>query len=198
MVSLADEIRACTRCPLHAKQEPGALHVPGIAGENYTKGGIAVLCEAPGYYEARDGEPLVGKSGLLFDSLLERAGIQRSDLFLTNTVRCRPPNNRIKDYPEAVFACGDWTAKEFALYEPTVVVLMGATALGNVFGADARVGTTRGTLTATNAKHAWGARVYVAAYHPAAAVYGGGIDSEVGQHIVNDLATAKAVWSGLR
>ena len=114
--------------------------------------------------------------------------------FLTNSVRCRPPGNRLQDYPEAVAACASWTELEFGVYDPAVVVLMGRVAMRQVFGAEAAVGSTRGSFAATPAKHPWGARLCVCTYHPAAAVYNGGETSDVADFIVQDLRAAMAAW----
>lgn len=198
MTDLADRIRACTRCPLHQKQDEGCGPVPPYVGQRYGRGGIAIVCEAPGAKEAERGVPLMGQAGQLFNKLAVKAGLERSMFFLTNSVRCRPPGNRIVDYPEAVNACGEWTQEEFATYDPAIVVLMGRVAMRQVFGADATVGQTRGSFTATPDKHPWGRRVCIASYHPAAAIYGGGEESEPGQYIVQDLRAALAAWRALR
>lgn len=184
-------------CPLAFKQEPNAKHVPALVGPRYRPGGLALLVEAPGYYEAKEGRPLVGGPGKLLDEMLPLAGLSRDDLLITSSVRCRPPNNRIQDYPEAVVACGHWTEQEFGAYDPRVVVLMGRTALRQIFGAEATVASTRGMLTATPTKHAWGHRILMATYNPAAAGYAGGVTSEPGQFIIRDLAAAKATAEAL-
>jgi DNA polymerase len=165
--------------------------VPGYVGKKYRKGGLAVICEAPGYNESQRGRPLVSRAGDLFTELVYAAGLEREELFLTNTVRCRPPGNRIKDYPEAVFACGSWTAAELFEYDPSVVVLMGVTAIQSVFGGEAKVGKTRGTFRALPEKHPWGMRACICTYHPTAAGYQGGLDSDTGRLIVKDLKAAK-------
>ena len=190
-MGLREDILSCARCPLSGKQDANTFHVPAEVGKNYIKGGIAVLAEAPGYYEAKSGRPLVGKAGVLFDQLAEQAGLPRDTLMLTNTVRCRPPENNLKDYPEATFACDHWTQLEFGLYAPRLVILMGATAISKAFGADAKVGATRGTFTI------WNGRVAAATYHPSAAVYGGGLTSPVANYILGDLVKVKQVWSTL-
>ncbi len=174
------------------------LPVPPYVGKRYGRGGIAVVCDFPRYYDSKDGQPFRGKDGMLFDKLAKTAGLERSMFFLTSSVRCRPPGNRIQDYPEAIAACAHWTQDEFALYDPAVVVLMGRVAMRQVFGAEAAVGTTRGSFAATPAKHPWGQRLVVCTYHPAAAVYGGGEESETAQHIVNDLRAAISAWRALR
>ena len=188
---LAKAVQECTRCPLSAKQEPNTLHVPAEVGKDYHKHGIGIICEAPGYYEAKSGRPLVGKAGQLFDQLVAQAGLSRDQLMLTNVVRCRPPDNNLKDYPEATFACDHWTQLELSVYDPALIILMGATAMSKAFGADAKVGATRGTFTI------WNGRVAAATYHPSAAVYGGGLTSETANYIIRDIRMAKRVWESL-
>lgn len=202
-MSLAADILACTRCPLHEKQETfkdGSVGrpVPPAVGSHYKRGGIAVVCEAPGFWEAKEGQPLVGKAGQMFNQLAHKAGLERSSLLLTHSVRCRPPNNRVADYPEAIHACAHWTTEEFTWYTPAVVVLMGRVAIRQVFGAEATVGATRGTLDTTPPKHPWGSRTCICTYHPAAAVYGGGENSDAARFIVQDLMAARVAWQDLQ
>ena len=197
-MGLADDIHACTRCPLAALQDKGTHHVPASVGDRYVRGnGIAILAEAPGYHEAKKGTPLVGKSGMLFDQLLTRAGLSRDTLVITNSVRCRPVNNNLGNHPEALFACGDWTVAEFLLYDPSIIVVMGATAIKQVYGAAVKVGTIRGTFASLPVAHPWGSRVTLATYHPSAAIYNGGAASEVAEHIVNDLIAAREMLTTL-
>ena len=196
-LTLADDIHSCKRCPL-SEQQGGHSPVAPYVGKRYGRKGIAVICDFPRYYDSKAGQPLKGKDGALFDRLAKSAGMERGMFFITDSVRCKPPNNRIDDYPEAINACGQWTQDEFALYDPAVVVLMGRVALRQVFGAEATVAATRGSLAATPAKHPWGQRLLVATYHPAAATFGGGEQSEVGQFIVQDLRAAMTAWRALR
>lgn len=190
-MALADDIRACTLCPLYERQEPGAQAVPPFPGALYQVGGVGVLCDVPRYYEAQEGKSLVGKDGKLFDQLAEEAGLPRATLFLDNLVRHKAPGNRLRDYPEAVANCAHWTALSMAQYNPKVLVLMGATALKQIFGNEATVTGTRGSFAALPAKHEWGARVVIATFHPAAARYNGGRGSEIANYIVQDLKAAK-------
>ena len=197
-MTLADDIRACTLCPLAGKQEAGAQHVPATVGARYRPGGIAVVFDAPTYYDAKDGKYLAGKNGALFDSLAAEAGLSREDIVVLGAVRCRPPNNRLRDYPEAVANCAVWTKAELDLYQPKVMVLMGSEAIKTGFGADATVARSRGQFLATPAKHPWGWRTATAAYNPAAAAFAGGADSEIGRQIVSDLVGAKRALELLR
>ena len=195
---LADDIRACTLCPLADRQEKGAQHVPATVGARYQPGGIAVVLDAPTFYDAKEGKYLAGKNGALFDSLATEAGTPRDDIVVLGTVRCRPPNNRLRDYPEAVANCAVWTKAELDLYQPKVLVLMGSEAIKTGFGAEATVARSRGTFMATPTKHPWGWRTVTAAYNPAAAAFAGGADSEIGRQIVSDLTVAKSALELLR
>src|SRR5215207_886037 len=86
--SMAAEIRVCTKCPLHQSR---TLAVPG---DGKTSAKVMVIGEAPGREEDQSGHPFVGASGRFLDQVLEGTEIDRSDLFITNTVKCRPPQNR--------------------------------------------------------------------------------------------------------
>lgn len=166
-------------------------HVAGEAGESYRQGGIAIVLDTPNFYDAKAGRPLAPTSaaGKLTAELLAAAGMSRADLFITDSVRCH--TKRLRDYPEAVSNCSTWTTEEFQLYQPKVLVLMGATAIKSVFGTDATVGGSRGTFSSTPAKHPWGWRTVVCTYHPSAAAFDGGLDSDTGRMIVADLLSAK-------
>ena len=93
--TLAAEIGACTRCPLHK----GARQA--VPGEGSAEAGILFLGEAPGYNEDVQGRPFVGAAGQLLDQLLAGIGLDRSKVFITNVVRHRPPENRDPHPPRA-------------------------------------------------------------------------------------------------
>ena len=187
-------VHECRLCKLsELRLESGMLAVPGLPGSKYQPGGLAVIAEAPGADEEQAGTPLVGKAGKLFNEMLTRAMVQRDGSLLLNRIRCRPPANRIKDWPEAVSNCDVWTASELRTYQPLVVVLLGATAISGIFGAKAKVGTTRGTFTSKGDGHAWGARTYTATYHPSAVLRNGGINSELATQVIADLKAAEQV-----
>lgn len=189
---------------MHEKQDTDrygnvAVAVPPAVGTRYRAGGLLVLGDSPGFYETlgkQRGKPLVGKPGELFEALAAEAGIARDDLVLDYMVRHRPPNNRLKDYPEATLACSHWTNIVMATYQPKVVIVFGSESVKHIFGETAGVQNTRGTLNATPPKHPWGHRLVIATYHPSAAIYAGGAQSEVGRQIVQDLRTARnALWA---
>src|SRR4051794_25059893 len=86
---LAEKIRVCEKCPLHKSR----MHA--VPGDGSIKARVMFIGEAPGQLEDRTGSPFVGAAGQFLNKLLEETGLNRSDLFITNTVKCRPPRNRI-------------------------------------------------------------------------------------------------------
>lgn len=153
---LRHEIRRCRACRLWQDRRHA---VPG-AGPAYAR--VVLVGEAPGAEEDRQGLPFVGRAGDYLDQLLGQAGLRRSDVYLTNSVRCRPPGNRAPR-PDELRTCHDrWLKPELDLVDPRVVVLLGATALRSVLGV-------RGSLDRLHG-HVWhrDGRHFLATYHPAA------------------------------
>lgn len=193
---LFNAVHACQLCPLSEQRARGQISVPAQPGQGYTKGGIAIMAEAPRDDDVAPGfgTPMNGRTGKLFDTLLERAGLHRGNLLVMLRVRCAPPRGRIKDHEDAIANCDAWTQRELAHYDPGIVVLMGGLAMAPIFGATAGVARTRGTFAAKAAKHDWGARQYLATFHPMAASFAGGADTAVGQSIIDDLREARSMW----
>lgn len=198
--NLAQQISNCTNCRLAVDRGKG-LTVPASPGSNYQTGGIAVFLEAPGADEERQhhilasgtpiGKPLVGLAGQLMDQLLDIAGVPRKDVLVLNRIRCRPPRNRIDDYPDAVSQCDPWVIAELAAYNPSIIILSGNTALKSVFGANASITSSRGIVRSTSAEFAYGARVWVPTFHPSYALRNGGLQSSIAQDIISDIQLAK-------
>ena len=189
---LALRINTCRQCRLGDLRTQA---VPAAVGAFYERGGMAVMCEAPGAGEDATGMPLVGPAGREFDRLLSAAGVARESLLILNRVRCRPPRNRIADYPDALLGCDPWTAAELAEYNPRVVILMGATAIKPVFG-EKRVGEVRGIQRATGEDFPWGARCWAPTYHPASLFRPSGRQNK--GLITQDMQEAKRTWLLLR
>lgn len=166
---LATGVLTCTKCTRLCAVRDGYA-VPAEVGEEYRSGHrVAFMAEAPGAQEAATSRPLVGPAGQLFERMLAECSLRREQVMLTNRVRCRPPRNQLKDFPEALLACDYWTEQEFTLYDPQLVVLMGNTALKPIFG-DKRVGELRGLVRMTGPEHPWGRRLWTVTYHPASAL----------------------------
>lgn len=195
-LDLFNAVHQCKLCPLSEQRVQGHISVPAQPGQGYEAGGIAIMAEAPRDEDVAPGvgTPLNGRTGKLTDQLLERAGLHRGNLLVMLRVRCAPPRGRIKDHEDAIANCDIWTQRELACYQPGIVVLMGGHAMAPIFGATVGVARTRGTFAAKGAKHDWGARQYLATFHPQAASFAGGIDSDVGQSIIEDLREAHSMW----
>lgn len=192
---VASAIAGCVACPLHEKRKKA---VPAFPGRRYERGGLAFMVSIPRNLEDKTGEPLVPMTegygritgGILFNQALEMAGVERDTVLLMNRTRCKPPRNRIQDYPEAVANCEPWNVAEFEAYDPGLVVLMGNAAINLVFGAKGKITSTRGTFRSTSADFDWGARVWTATFDPVAASQNPGLLAD----IASDIRQAVEVW----
>jgi len=115
---IVSRISRCSKCELHKyRTNP----VPG-EGSLYSK--MLLIGEAPGKNEDEEGRPFVGAAGKLLTELLEVRGIKRSEVFITNVVKCRPPNNR-EPYDEEIRACSEYTVSIIRLVSPKILVTLG-------------------------------------------------------------------------
>ncbi len=154
---LLDEVRGCRLCPLHATRTQGVLGV----GPKCTD--WLVIGEAPGAEEDRRGEPFVGAAGQLLDAMLRAIGLdRRTNVYIANVLKSRPPNNR-DPKPEEVGACLPYLARQIALLQPKIMLAVGRIAAQNLLGTDAPLGRLRGRV------HHFGERQtpLVVTYHPA-------------------------------
>jgi uracil-DNA glycosylase family 4 len=163
-MSMLDELaslaRSCQRCPLAA----GRTHV--VFGEGAPDARLMVVGEGPGRDEDIQGRPFVGRSGALLDRLLaEEAGLARSEVYIANVVKCRPPNNRDPKPPE-IAECRPYLDRQVELIAPSVILT-----LGN-FAARALLGTAEGIRRLRGRVYPFGdtAAVVVPTFHPAAAL----------------------------
>ena len=160
--AIAGEVRRCTSCRLH---ETRTLAVPG-EGSPDTE--VVFVGEGPGFNEDRQGRPFVGRAGALLGKLLGSLGWQRQDVFITNIVKCRPPENRDPE-PDEIAACAPYLRRQLEVLDPALVVTLGRHSLGR-FMPGARISQAHGTLRpvdpTTGAAHA----LAFALYHPAAAL----------------------------
>src|ERR671933_2585197 len=123
---LAAQIRVCTRCPLW---ESRTLAVPGDG--KYTSK-VMIIGEARGKEEDESGHPFVGSAGRYLDHVLEGTGLNRSDFFITNTVKCRPPQNRTPKRLEVDTCTSNYLFEQISLINPKLIMLLGAVAAKKV------------------------------------------------------------------
>jgi uracil-DNA glycosylase family 4 len=156
--ALAARIRACTACSL------AATRTQAVPGEGPAPARVMAIGEAPGETEDRTGRPFVGAAGQLLTRLLEGIGVRRSDIYITNVLKCRPPDNR-DPLPEEVDACRGWLDAQIELLRPDVILLLGRHAVARLLPGSPGVSRLHGQRVRR------GDRVYVPLYHPAAALY---------------------------
>jgi uracil-DNA glycosylase len=118
LVELYHEASDCVRCPLHQ----GRTKV--VFGSGNADADLMFVGEAPGMHEDLQGLPFVGRAGKLLDQLLEEVGLQRSDVFITNVLLCRPPGNR-DPQPDEIDTCRPYLQRKIELIEPKVICTLG-------------------------------------------------------------------------
>ena len=157
LTDLYRQMAACNACELAR----GRTQV--VPGEGAEDADILFIGEAPGFNEDKQGRPFVGAAGAFLDSLLASAGLNRSDVYIANVVKCRPPNNR-DPLPREIEACRGWLERQIELIRPRIIVTLGRFSLARympnesiskVHGKPRRVGDI----------------VCFPMYHPAAALH---------------------------
>ena len=165
--AIASEVRACTGCRL-AEGRTNA-----VPGEGSPDTEVVFVGEGPGQNEDRQGRPFVGAAGTLLEELLGTIGWARDDVFITNVVKCRPPNNRDPE-PDEIAACRPFLERQLQILDPALLVTLGRFSLQTFMPGDriSRVhGTERPIDPSTGARAATG----YALYHPAAALRQGSL-----------------------
>lgn len=156
--ALGAEIRAHSGCGF----EPCETATHMVPGHGSPAARVVVVGEAPGASEDRAGEPFVGRAGRLLDEVLERAGLRREEVWVTNVVKARPPGNR-DPRPAEVEHCRPWLEAELELLRPWLVVPLGRHALGH-FAPGAKITQVAGT------RLEGAGRTLLPLLHPAAAL----------------------------
>jgi len=167
---IANEVRGCTGCRLH---EGRTRAVPG-EGDPDTE--VVFVGEGPGFNEDREGRPFVGRAGGLLVRLLGSIGWEREDVFITNVVKCRPPDNR-DPQPDEMAACAPFLRRQLAVLDPAVVVTLGRFSMGT-FLPGARIGQVHGTTSPADPETGARDALVFAMYHPAAALRAPAIERE--------------------
>ncbi|HOU00575.1 MAG TPA: uracil-DNA glycosylase [Anaerolineaceae bacterium] len=155
--TIREEILHCQKCPL-AKGRKNA-----VPGEGPASVDVMFIGEGPGYHENQQGKPFVGQAGMFLDELLASADLKREEVFITNVVKCRPPDNR-DPMPEELAACAHYLDEQIALLDPKVIVTLGRFSMAKFI--------ENGKITQIHGKsHQVGKRLIVTMYHPAAALH---------------------------
>ncbi len=126
---IAAEVSICSRCDLCKGR------TKAVPGEGSPHAKILFIGEGPGFHEDRQGRPFVGPSGQFLEELLKSIGLKRSDVFITNVVKCRPPENR-DPLPVEINACDDYLERQIAALKPLVIVTLGRVSMAKFFGGE--------------------------------------------------------------
>jgi len=144
----------CQKCPL----APTRTNVVVERGDRHAE--ILIIGEAPGEQEDLSGLPFVGKSGQLLDKILESVGFDTSkDVYICNTVKCRPPNNRVPTEIETT-TCKPYLLEQIRLVDPKIILLTGATSLKSILGEKLGITKVRGKW------YEWEGRLVMPIFHP--------------------------------
>ncbi len=168
--AIAAEVRSCTDCRLH---EGRTRAVPG-EGDPDTE--VVFVGEGPGFNEDRLGRPFVGRAGDLLVRLLASIGWRREEVFITNVVKCRPPDNR-DPMPDEIAACAKYLHRQLEVLDPAVVVTLGRHSMGR-FMPGARISQAHGTVRPVDPDTGARSALVFAMYHPAAALRTPSIERE--------------------
>ena len=147
-----------------------------VFGNGNARADVVFIGEAPGKKEDETGIPFVGASGKFLNEMLASVGMDRDDIYITNIVKYRPPNNR-DPLPEEKDACKDWLHAELAMINPKLIVFLGRHAMNHFFPTE-KISEAHGKLIvkkfpSISTTH------FLPLYHPAAALYSGGLRGEL-------------------
>ncbi len=143
-----------------------------VPGDGNPKAEIVFIGEAPGKSEDEQGIPFVGAAGKFLNEMLAEIGLKRENIYITNIVKYRPPNNR-DPLPEEKDACREWLLEELNFIDPKLIIFLGRHSMNDFFPAE-KISAIHGKLlikkfAKLNTKH------FFPLYHPAAALYNGGM-----------------------
>jgi len=157
LAKIAQETAVCEKCELHYSRKNA------VAGEGPANAEIMLIGEGPGFHENEQGRPFVGAAGKFLEELLGLIGLKRSDVYITNVVKCRPPGNR-DPQPEELAACSDYLERQIRAINPKVIVTLGRYSMAR-FLPKAKISLIHGQPMNISG------RLVVPMYHPAAALH---------------------------
>ena len=152
---LEASIQNCQKCKLYKTRRNI------VFGEGNKEAKLMFIGEGPGADEDMQGFPFVGKAGQLMNKAFQGLEIDRSEVYITNIVKCRPPANRVPEDEESV-ACLDYLRNQVVLIKPKIIVLLGNTALKNILGKQYSITAARGKWIEQKGIY------YMPTWHPAA------------------------------
>jgi uracil-DNA glycosylase family 4 len=134
---IAEQVNKCRKCGL------GSSRTNAVPGEGNPNARIMFVGEAPGADEDAEGRPFVGRAGQLLDRIIEACGLKRSDVFIGNILKCRPPENR-DPRAEEIISCLPYLQRQIEIIEPEIIVALGAHAARTLLNTTKSIGQLRG------------------------------------------------------
>ncbi len=155
-LGLQERVRICQDCELHRQRTQtvfgvGAQQAPWL-----------IVGEAPGQEEDVQGEPFVGRAGHLLNAMLQVVGVNRAQVYIANTVKCRPPNNRTPDALEMAL-CAPYLQRQIQLLQPQLILVVGRVAVQQILHSEEAIGRLRGKVH----RYADTGIPVIVSYHPA-------------------------------
>jgi uracil-DNA glycosylase len=160
LAKIAEEVRKCCCCGL------GKTRKNAVSGEGNIYAQIVFVGEAPGGDEDLQGRPFVGRAGQLLDKIIAGMGLQRSDVFICNVLKCRPPENR-DPRPEEIVSCIPFLERQLEIIRPEIIVALGAHAARTLLKSSDAIGQLRGKFLSYYTASGYGPIKLMATYHPA-------------------------------
>lgn len=143
LTSIREEIGDCIRCKLHLKRKNI------VFGTGNEKAGLVFVGEGPGEDEDIEGVPFVGRAGQLLTKIIEAMGMKRSDVYIANIVKCRPPDNRNPE-PDEIESCLPFLKRQLEAISPLLIVALGTFAAQTLLGSRERISQMRGRFHSYN------------------------------------------------
>src|SRR5512136_1904540 len=153
LAQIAKEVSVCKKCALYHSRKNA------VPGEGPANAEIMFIGEGPGFHENEQGRPFVGPAGQFLDELLGQAGLKRTDVWIGNVVKCRPPGNR-DPLPEELSTCNQYLDRQITAINPSVIVTLGRFSMAR-FMPGAKISSVHGQM-----RHIDG-RYVIAMFHPA-------------------------------
>ena len=172
LAKLAQQVAACTKC-----QELAETRTQTVFGVGNPEARVMFIGEAPGADEDQQGEPFVGRAGKLLTKIIEACGWQRSEIYICNILRCRPPGNRNPSNEEAA-NCREYLDGQIEIVGPDYIVCWGSVAAKNLLDVETPIGKMRGTF------FEYGRAKVLCTYHPS--------------YLLRNPAAKKPVWEDMK
>ena len=179
---IAKEIKSCTKCPLHLKR------LNPVAGEGNPNADIMFIGEGPGEMEDIKGKPFVGRAGKLLTKMLAAINLTREEVFITNIVKCRPPNNRTP-LPEEVNACFPYLERQIEIIQPMIICCLGGPAIKTILNVNQGISKLRGSI------YRYKDIPVIPTYHPAAVLR---FPDKYKRSVWNDLKMLRDLYKDLK